>query len=671
MATWGSESPPLIEETQPPVATPFSAAAAAAAFFLVILTILFGWWAWKQGAYFGPVFYPGAIGLFLVLALYLLIVPCPLRIDGGARLALLALTGLAAWTLLSIFWTPVPAAAVEYSERAFAYAAVLFVAIWATRMLGPRMWAGLGPIAVAGAVVGVVTTIAIGTRTDVTWLLHEDGTLRFPIGYRNANAAFFLISMWALVGLAASGRGRWAVRALGLAAATVVVDLAILSQSRGSIPAFAIAFLVYLAVSPRRLRATAFLALAILPAAPAMPKMLDVYRYGHADPGIVGPLHHAALAVALSGLLSLVVAAIALGAVEPRLRLGPARVRALSWGTGIAALIVIVVGAGVYLGRHGGPVKFVEERIDQFEQVGYPNLHGQGVRFGVNVGSNRHDFWRVSADEGLAHPLLGGGAGSFQLAYLLHKRSDESPRDPHSIEALAFSELGFPGLLLVIVFVVGGCLAVYRSRRRGPPGTAVLVAAGAAGATQWFVHTSYDWFWQYPAIAVAGVFMLGVACAPGVTTVEEGLPRPLRWTAVAWAALLALVAVPLLLSDAYTKRAEDEPGRDAAGAVTDYKRAAELNPLSDRALIGKAVVEARVGDDALAVQTLHEASGRVPDDYVPYYLLAEVLAQSKPGAARAAAAKARSLNPRGPEVIVLQRRLAKAHEKGLRKGASR
>jgi hypothetical protein len=664
MATWRPPSPRPEGETEELGRRSLSPSAATAVFVLVVLAFIFGWWAWKQGAYFGPVFYPGAIGLFLVLALYLLIVPCPLRIEGGARIALLALTALAAWTLISILWTPTRAAAVGYSERAFAYAAVLFVAMWATRMLGPNMWAAVAPIALAGAVVGVATTIAIGTRTDVTWLLHEDGTLRFPIGYRNANAAFFLIAMWALIGLAGAGRGRWAARALGLAAATVVVDLVILSQSRGSIPAFLIAFLVYLAVSRRRLRATAFVVLAILPAAPALPAMLDVYRYGKADPGIVGPLHHAALAVTLSGLLSLVVGAIALGLVEPRLRIGAARVRALSWGTGIAAAAVIVIGAGVYLGGHGGPITFLNQKIEQFDAVGYPNLQGQGVRFGVNVGSNRHDFWRVSADEGLAHPLLGGGAGSFQFAYLLHKRSDENPRDPHSIEALAFGELGFPGLALLVLFVVGGCLAVWRSRRRGPPGTAVLVAAGAAGATQWFVHTSYDWFWQYPAIAVAGVFMLGVACAPGLEKAEEGLPRPVRWTAALWAVVLALAAVPLFLSDAYTKSGEGKASSDAAGAVADDKRAAELNPFTDQPLIEKAVVEAGVGDDSLALQTLHEASGRVPDDYVPYYLLGEVLAESKPAAARVAAAKARSLNPRGPEVIELQRILAKDRKRG-------
>jgi tetratricopeptide (TPR) repeat protein len=159
--------------------------------------------------------------------------------------------------------------------------------------------------------------------------------------------------------------------------------------------------------------------------------------------------------------------------------------------------------------------------------------------------------------------------------------------------------------------------------------------------------------------------MLGVACAPGLGPLEaaDGLVRGVRWVGAAVVGALALVAVPLFFGAAYLNRAEGKAAGDPAAAVGDYKRAAELNPLSDQPLIGKSVVEARVGDEALAVQTLHEASGRVPDDYVPYYLLGEVLAESNPAAARAAAAKARSLNPRGPEVIELQQLLAESRQR--------
>jgi hypothetical protein len=638
-------------------------AAATAIFLLAAVGVVFVWWGWKQGAYFGPVFYPGAIGFFCLLGLYLLIVPSEARLDGPARVAFLALAALALWTLLSVFWSPIPAAALEYAERVFVYAGFFGVGIWATRSLVGRMDLALLPLAGAGAVLGIATTIAIATRTDVTWLLHEDATLRFPIGYRNANAAFFLICLWAMLGLSMGRERHWGLRALAIAAGTIVADLAFLSQSRGSIPAFLLAVLVFVALSRHRLRAAVTVGLALVPLIPAAPAILAVYRFGHDTPGVVGPLHHAAHWVLISALISLLLAAFALGVVDPRLRLGDARMRAFSWVTGVAAVLVVVVGAGVYLGGHGGPFSFLNQKIKQFDAVGYPNLHNQGVRFGVNVGSNRHDFWRVSADEGLAHPLLGGGAGSFQFAYLKHGRSGETPHDPHSIEALAFGELGFPGLAMVIVFVVGCGLAIWRSRRRGPPAAAALIAAAAAGGTQWLVHTSYDWFWQYPAIAVAGTFMLGIACAPGLGPLKaDGIAKGVRRAGALVLGLLAVVAVPLFLADAYTDRAEGEAGKNAPAAVTDYKRAAQLNPLADQALIGKAVVEARVGDDALAVQSLHEASGRVPEDYVPYYLLGEVLAHSNPAAARAAAAKARSLDPRGPEVIELQQTLARARK---------
>jgi hypothetical protein len=636
-------------------------AAATAIFLLAAAGVILVWWGWKQGAYFGPVFYPGAIGIFCLVGVCLLVVPGGGRIDGPARIAFLALAGLGLWTLLSVFWTPTPGAAVEYGERVFVYAAFFLLGIWATRYLAGRGELALLAPALAGAALGIATTIAIGTRTDVTWLLHEDGTLRFPIGYRNANAAFFLICFWALVGLALRRERHWAARAVAIAAATMLADLAFLSQSRGSIPAFVLAFLAFLWLARQRLRVVVTTALALLPLIPAAPAILAVYRYGEANAGVVGPLHHAAHWVALSALISLLLAAGALGILDPRLRLGDARMRSLSVATGIGALVVVVLGAGIYLAGHGGPIDFAKQRIDQFEKVGYPNLHGQGVRYGVNVGSNRHDFWRVSADEGIANPLLGGGAGSFQFAYLKHGRSGETPHDPHSIEALAFGELGIPGLALLIVFVAAAVAAVWRARHRGPPAAAALVAAGAAGATQWFVHNSYDWFWQYPAIPIAGLLMLGIACAPGVVQFaegEEGASPAARRVGALLCGLLALAAVPLFLSAAYLKRAEDEGETNAVAAVADYKRAAQLNPLVDTPLIGKAVVEARVGDDAPAVQALDEAVDRVPDDYLSHLLLAELLAESHPRKALEEVTEARRLSPRGPEVIELQRELA-------------
>jgi len=61
----------------------------------------------------------------------------------------------------------------------------------------------------------------------------------------------------------------------------------VLCQSRGSIPAIAVAALVYLALSRNRLRAAIGIGLVALPAIPALPTLLDVYQHGAADAAVI------------------------------------------------------------------------------------------------------------------------------------------------------------------------------------------------------------------------------------------------------------------------------------------------------------------------------------------------------------------------------------------------
>jgi hypothetical protein len=626
---------------------------------LIAALALFGWWGWKQGAYFGPVFYPGAIALFGLIALSLLIVPLPGRLDTFAALALAAVAGLGAWTLASILWTPTPAAALADAQRVFAYAAIFGVGLWTVRLLGARAIGSLLPVAIAGALVGVATVIAIGTGSDFNWYLHSDATLRFPIGYRNANAAFFLTCLWPLVGLAAHNDWRWYLRAAAIAAATMLIELTILAQSRGSLPAAAVAILVLLVLSPHRLRSAVVVALAAIPTIPALPALLDVYRHGTADRGVVPLLHDAAGAVALTTAGSLLLAAIALGIVYPRLRLGPSRVQVISWVAGVAATLAVLAGGAIFIASHGGPVGFVDQRVKEFGKVGYPDLRSQGIRYGANVGSNRHDFWRVGLDEAVDHPLLGGGAGSFQFAYLRHRRSGESPRDPHSLIVRVASELGLTGLALLIAFVVGCIGAAVRSRRRGPL-AAALVAAALAGGVQWFVQGCYDWFWQYPGVSAPGFYLLGVAAGPAIAGRSVRAPAAARWGLAAALVAAALVAVPLFVSDRYAQRGLAEVGSDPDAALRDLGRAADLDPLADQPLIERGAVAAGLGDRPLALRSFRDAIERVPDNYASHWFLARELLRSRPAAARAALGRARELNPRGPEVRALERRLRRA-----------
>ena len=104
-------------------------------------------------------------------------------------------------------------------------------------LLGPRMKLSLLPLAFAGAFAGVATIIALHGADRALDVLETDGTLDYPLGYRNANAAFFAIAMFPALGLASDRDLDWRLRALALGTATLCIDLFLLSQSRASIPA--------------------------------------------------------------------------------------------------------------------------------------------------------------------------------------------------------------------------------------------------------------------------------------------------------------------------------------------------------------------------------------------------------------------------------------------------
>ena len=263
------------------------------------LGALFAWWALNDGAYFGSVFYPPAMGIFALCILLALMAPFTGSISGPMRLGVAGLGGLAAWTLLSAFWSATPSTAVEDALRVFLYLGVFVAGFWTVHLLGRRMLLALAPVAAAGAIVAVAATFVLLTGDDYQAYLHPDSTLRLPIGYRNANAAFFLICCWPLLVLAGQSTLRWELRVLSVGATTVLLDLVVLSQSRGSLPAAALALLAYVAFSPNRLRAGVVAALAILPVLSVLPALLDVFQHGEADAASVdvsarrGPRHGA------------------------------------------------------------------------------------------------------------------------------------------------------------------------------------------------------------------------------------------------------------------------------------------------------------------------------------------------------------------------------------------
>ncbi len=112
-------------------------------------------------------------------------------------------------------------------------------------------------------------------------------------------------------------------------------------------------------------------------------------------------------------------------------------------------------------------------------------------------GQGRAPLWRTAVREGRDHPLLGGGAGSWNRAYIAQTGSLAGPANAHSLPLETFAELGLVGLALLSAFLA---LALRGQER-------VVVAVVAAFA----VASLVDWTWQLPAATLPAMLAAGSA----------------------------------------------------------------------------------------------------------------------------------------------------------------
>ena len=117
----------------------------AAVLPLLVVAGVLTWWGWESGAYFGVVFFPGALVLFGMLAALLLFAPWPATLRGAHAVALVALLGIAALTRSPRAWSPAPGVAIEDALRVLTYAVAFALGLWICLLAGRADEAGAGP----------------------------------------------------------------------------------------------------------------------------------------------------------------------------------------------------------------------------------------------------------------------------------------------------------------------------------------------------------------------------------------------------------------------------------------------------------------------------------------------------------------------------------------------
>jgi tetratricopeptide (TPR) repeat protein len=597
---------------------------------------LFVVWATAQAGYPVTHWAPGGLVVVVLLVLALAAVR-PRGLPLGLRVALAALAAYTALSYLSILWAGSPGDAWEGANRTLLYllvfalfacwrqdsrSAALVLVIWVLAMVGLAAYVLLHADSVSAA--GLPALFPSGRLVD-------------PTGYPNANAAQWLMVFWPAALLARSERLPWALRGVLAGGAVLLAEVALLSQSRGSLYATPVMLVLVFALLPRRLRTFALLipvAGAIAAAAPAVLRVGDHLRQGQVT---TGNLHSATTATLLAALAAgLLVAAAA--ALESRVKVPAGTRRQLRLGLAAVAgvaLLALVVGG---LAAAGDPVKRIEKSWHSFKH-GYSTSSGES-RLVSGLGSNRYDFYRVALDQFAAHPVAGIGVDNYQQQYLAHGRSSETPRYPHSVELRTLTETGVLGAVLALAGLLGAGLTALRGTRGRDPLAAAVAAAALGGFGYWLVHGSVDWFWEFAGLGAPAFALLGLACAlapapePGEGLRQARAPFPRRVeppgraaglaaraarpAAIAAGALLALAAAASLALPWFSQLEVQSAARVWTRApATAYSRlddAAGLNPLSDEAYLVAGSIALRYGELTHADSYFRRALQRTPDD---------------------------------------------------------
>lgn len=602
----------------------------------------------------------GPIGLVLVAGTIALLVARPALPRGLALAAVLGLLLFAAWALLSMTWAESADRALTEGDRWLLYAILL---LDLTLLIEDRRDSETLLAAATVGVLGVAAYELVKMLGGSGQSLFGGSRLLEPLGYTNALGGFFLFGFWPLVAVAERARSA-ALAGLAAGGATLLATLVVLTDSRGTVFAFAASAVLVLALVPGRNR-RAWLLLALLAGvASAWGPLTDVIQA--LPPGRFAPPEDTIRLAAERSLF----AAAAVGAVWGLASwvVGRARESAgagLAWLPRVSALalcaIAVVVAVGA-LAAVEDPAGKVSEQYEAFTEL---RPTEGGSRF-TSGGGNRYDYWRIAWRQFSDDPLVGVGAGNFDRTYFLERRTDEDVRQAHSIELQALGETGLVGALLLGCFLVAVFAGVWRRCRAARLGEAQngLLVAAIGIFVVWLAQTSVDWLHLIPGLTGLALGAGAVLLLPPGTDAEEA-PARLRLPTLGLVAAVALAVVAIVfigrptLAQKLLGEARGEIATKPAAELRTVAESLSLNPDSVQAYYAKSSALARLGAYAPARAALLEAIAREPHNHVSWALLGDLATRRGDfDAALRAYRRASRLNPRDRELRLLGRQRA-------------
>ena len=542
-----------------------------------------------------------------------------------------SIAALAGLTVASVAWGANPEVAFFEFDRVLLYGGVfLLVATASTPRDAEPVCDGLalGIVAVGCVALGSRLVPGVAAEADIErYLPDASERLAYPVGYWNGLGFLLALAVPLLLRPAVASERPW-TRAAAIAGIAPCAAALYLTGSRGAIVAAATAAATFAALSDHRRRA-AVAAIAAAGTALAAAAFAELLLRDPAETGGAGLVAGGALAA-----LSLSAGASYAAATSRRRGLprAPRHFRAFA----LATAVVLVVGGAVVVDPIARAHAFTAPPERASETVS-PTAHLLSAN-----GAGRWQFWSAAVDQFGAHPLAGGGAGSFEPWWTEHGTLPIFVRHAHSLYLETLAELGVLGLALVVAMLAAGLVAASRQRGTTPAAVAACLVAFALAA-------AIDWVWELPVVSVVAFAALGVAVTFG-SVGGASFPRPLRLVAaLACVAVAASQALPLAVR-LHLDRSEAAAGTgDTGQAVAEARAARSLQPWAVSPRLQLALAYEAANRLELARRELDVAIARNDRDWRLWLVSARLSAKAGDvQRARRSLCRAAELNPRSP-----------------------
>jgi O-Antigen ligase len=548
-----------------------------------------------------------------------------------------ALFALVGWVALSTFWTDSIPSTVREVQRDVVYpvgalaAAVLFKRRSARPLLGAIYLA-----------ITLIAWYALATRIFPDHVNTFDPVSQYrlsrPIGYWNALGILAVVGI--LLGLAFAARGRNLVtRVLAASSLVVLAPTLFFTYSRGAWIALAIGLVTAILLDTKRLQLIAT-ALVVAPA-PIVAVLIASQLEGLTRRGstLAAATHDGhRLAIAIAGLA---IAGGALRWAQERISETIVAGRTARNAFGVVLVLTLVGGLVFLFAHYGNPQTIAQRGWNSFvaSPTASKNLNTRLLSLSSN---GRTIEWHNAWHDYRAHPLLGSGAGTYEIWYLRHRTGDLKVRDAHSLYLEMLAEVGPVGLGLLLIALLTPLVAAVRARRHP------LVATAAGAYVAFLVHAGVDWDWEMSAVTLTGI-LCGVALliAGRRETNLLGL-KVSRYALVGVAFSVAIFAIVGLLGNVPASRAGRAiENRDWSRASAEARKEIRWAPWSANGW--RRLGQSEVGSNQLtaAGRDLRKAIRQDPQNWDRWFDLALA---THGQVQRHALERALALNPRSPEV---------------------